>query len=35
MFLTIQAVMGPGDEGGFAIDDVRIEKKSCESMSMN
>ena len=30
-FLTIQAAMGPGNEGGFAIDDITISQKSCES----
>ena len=29
--LIIQAVMGKGSEGGFAVDDITIEKKSCES----
>ena len=29
--LIIQAVMGKGNEGGFAVDDVTIEQKSCES----
>ena len=31
MFLTIQAIMGPGEEGGFAIDDITIDQRSCES----
>jgi hypothetical protein len=33
--MVLQAVMGTGKEGGFAVDDLTIEQKSCESKCMH